>query len=502
MFQGHLTQTLLYAAALCCLAVAIYAASFHFQWTYDDYAVVLENPDIRSLDNFLNNHKKGRPVRELSYLLDYSLFGLKPAGYHLQNIFWHACNGLLLMWLGLRLGLSRFLAFGAAALFVAHPLTVEVVANTGHRKDSLALFFVLLAVHLYLKAIASVGSRRWLALGGSVVLWLVAVQAKQHAIMLPVMIAGHELIRRPVAREFMGRHKKAVLAISAAAFVLVCIAIVMFGAEPYQEAAQKHLLRFGYFGDDIIPAHLLLASKALVSMLLKVVLPIGLAIEYAFVVPESWWDPWVLAALAFVAAWGLALWKARDHRVIVFGLLWALLFWFPASNLLPLSYYAADRYLYAPLGGFSLAFVGLLALIRHPEAMRRAQVGLLVLVVVLALTSRVQVRYWADETSLWTRAYQVSPTSVFAMNNMGLLHFERGELEEAVALFERCVALTPSNPTCQYNLGWYYESRGELPKAMSYYRVFMNIRVPTFHQERKDLRERLKVRYGVDLEKH
>ena len=52
----------------------LYVKSFGNSWTHDDFPVVVNNPDIRSLKAFLENSYPGRPLRELSYFVDYSIF--------------------------------------------------------------------------------------------------------------------------------------------------------------------------------------------------------------------------------------------------------------------------------------------------------------------------------------------------------------------------------------------------------------------------------------------
>ena len=87
-------------------AFVLYAQSFNFNWTYDDFQIIVDNPDIRSWGAFLENQFHSRPLRELTYLLDYRLFGLNPFGWHIQNIFWHGIKFQVCMqvqvWVGPR----------------------------------------------------------------------------------------------------------------------------------------------------------------------------------------------------------------------------------------------------------------------------------------------------------------------------------------------------------------------------------------------------------------
>jgi tetratricopeptide (TPR) repeat protein len=56
-----------------------------------------------------------------------------------------------------------------------------------------------------------------------------------------------------------------------------------------------------------------------------------------------------------------------------------------------------------------------------------------------------------------------------AHNNLGLLHFDRGELYDAVLSFERASELIPNDPKVYYNLGLALESAGRVHEAMDLY---------------------------------
>ena len=180
--------------SLLAMAGFLYVQSLGFGWTYDDVPVVIENLDIRSFANFIENRYPGRPVRELSYMLDYSLFGINPAGYHLQQIFWHWVCAALIYYLFQALSVERIKAWGAALIFVVHPIQVETVASVGHRKECLALAFGLIALILYLKAIDSRSTRDRLKLIiASSVFYAIGLNTKQNIVLIPLVCMLYEL---------------------------------------------------------------------------------------------------------------------------------------------------------------------------------------------------------------------------------------------------------------------------------------------------------------------
>lgn len=90
-----------------------------------------------------------RPVMNLSIALDYALSGLEPLGYHLQSLVVLALGATLLASLARRLsGVGVLGSACAAALFVVHPIQVEVIPYPPRRADLLCLVFVLAAVRI------------------------------------------------------------------------------------------------------------------------------------------------------------------------------------------------------------------------------------------------------------------------------------------------------------------------------------------------------------------
>ena len=114
-----------------------------------------------------------QPLTWLSFGLDYTLWGMNPARYHLVNLLLHAVNAGLFYALALRLlrlavpppaeesPLRRGAVF-AALLFAVHPLRVESVAWITERRDVLSGAFYLAAVLYYLRAVCDAvpGPRR------------------------------------------------------------------------------------------------------------------------------------------------------------------------------------------------------------------------------------------------------------------------------------------------------------------------------------------------------
>lgn len=192
--------------ALLVVCAAVYGTTFLNGWTYDDIPVVVQNPDAHSLAGFMENSRPGRPMRELTYIPEYMLFGSHPTGYHIQQLLWHGANGCLLLVLFIALGLEPLYALLAAIFFLVHPLQAESVANISHRKELLALFFALLSLLSYVKAVSSSGLRRVILLLFVVIAYVCALLSNQTAITLPLLLVLYDyLYLRPNQRLVLAR---------------------------------------------------------------------------------------------------------------------------------------------------------------------------------------------------------------------------------------------------------------------------------------------------------
>ena len=109
------SRWLLAAGAIALAAVVLNLPTLHFQFvSWDDSHYVTENPWIRGWTATNLTHiftqpwfVSYMPLQLVSYVLDYSLWGFKPFGYHLQQLVLHALDSVLAFELVRRL-IGRF----------------------------------------------------------------------------------------------------------------------------------------------------------------------------------------------------------------------------------------------------------------------------------------------------------------------------------------------------------------------------------------------------------
>src|ERR1051326_4449130 len=160
---------------------------------YDDNLYVFENAHVahgfswdglkyafRTIDG-----ASWMPMTWLSYFLDTSLYGTKPAGYHLTNILLHATSAGLLFFVLQRITKRIWPALCVAALFAFHPQRLESVAWVAERKDVLSAFFWMLGLLAYTRYAEQPGPRRMMWVG----VWLIlGLMSKPIVVSFPLIL--------------------------------------------------------------------------------------------------------------------------------------------------------------------------------------------------------------------------------------------------------------------------------------------------------------------------
>ena len=137
---GKDAATLLVVLALALAAVA-YINTVGFAFVYDDIPQVIQNPRVHTWEHaprlFVEHvwsqisGQPGnyyRPFFEFWFLINYTLFGLHPAGWHLATVAVHLLVIGLVYLLLKRVTGDRVTAAIATVLFAVHPTHIESVA--------------------------------------------------------------------------------------------------------------------------------------------------------------------------------------------------------------------------------------------------------------------------------------------------------------------------------------------------------------------------------------
>jgi tetratricopeptide (TPR) repeat protein len=438
-------------------ALAAFATALHGSFVnWDDEWLILRNPYLRGfrhlgdiLDPISDRLLLGAeylPVRDLSNVLDFQIFGTEPTGYRLGNWLLHALSAGL-AYAFLREALRRPGAAAAGALLWAlHPLHAEVVAWASARKDLLNAVFALLAGTLYLRA-GRTGSRGLaLAAAGA---FLLATLSKTSAAALPAMLAMVEALTGDPATPFGRRLRGALLR----AAPMLAVAAAGAGLNAWHQRLGN--VRTEWRGGSW-PANFLIMAGVHLRYLRQTLLPFGLGADYALDERHPLSAVNLAGAAALLAALGGTAWLCRRRPAEGWCALWWFLLLAPASNVLfPISNASADRYLLLPsLGACALA--GLLldrAAAAGPRAAKAATAALAAAVLCLGLAAAAQARVWRDGLALWSHAVEISPRCGRAWLNYGEAFVFAGRTEEGLSAFARMLDVDADNPSAWVHAG-------------------------------------------------
>lgn len=436
----------LFALAVGLLTLALYLPSLWSGFVYDAEAQILiggyiHDPshfgDVLTMRVLAQDVLDGnRPVQLASLMTDSLLWGKNPAGYHFTSALLHACNAAMLFLLLVRLCGSEtrsavMAALAGAAIFAAHPVLTEPVAEVSSREDLLAGFFLLLALLLAFRRAQGL-TAVW-TYGGCLLAVLLSCGAKEVGAMAPflILLCGFLFHRDEPLRRWLW--------LSAGAFAVAGgFLAARFLLQP--EESQIFLQKPTYIGGSLLKVFEL-QPRIWALSLRTIFWPFGLSADY---VPQNVLGFHVAAGMAllviFVAVLGLASWRSR---VAAFG---ALMFWIclaPVSNFIPIYRPVADRYLYLPLMGLAAVLCGLFLLASRREALFRPLLGVAAcVVIVLAGLSVQRQRVFANSLNLWTDAAKASPFSDTAANNLGYALLDKGDLQQALAMFQKALDLS------------------------------------------------------------
>jgi hypothetical protein len=213
-----------FAVALLILICATYyqtfAVNLHvFEWDHREMSARLQSPrDFLHLFLAPQPNNFYRPITFISLWFDYVLFRSHLWAYHLQNLFIHFLNSLVVLKLGSEFGLGNRVSRWAALLFSVAAINFEAVMWPAARFDLLATLFTLLATLFFLRYQKRYSrSYLWLALA----CFVLGVLSKESAYCFPLTAALLTLPFGDFSASHLSRQKRVYAVYAILAVVLV-----------------------------------------------------------------------------------------------------------------------------------------------------------------------------------------------------------------------------------------------------------------------------------------
>jgi Flp pilus assembly protein TadD len=531
-----------------CLLLAVAIGSVYYNalsngFIFDDYLLIVNRsalPQMAANPTLAFDLKAlgYRPLRTLSYVLDYRLGGLNPWIFHLSNLVYHWLTACLVFLVTFRLVANEKAASSqlpvaslsdsglrtadcglrtalfAALLWALHPIQTDAVTYISGRRDILTGLFFFLGLSAFLRLRVPNSTLR---VGGYVVWGTVAFLAyglgllsKEMAVTLPVVMLCYDFVYAVQLQEMgfgwnymreLGRGVGRTIWQHKYLYVPLLAGAAYFSW--YAAVVVLPTWRVGWYGGSLVN-NVLTTARIWVYYLYLLLWPLRLLADYtgAFAVTRSLFDPWAWLAVAllfalFVATIGVL----RYSRLVAFAMLWFAITLLPVSHLIPYPEMMAEHYLYIPSFGFCLLVALVFArLTESPRSkvqgprsffsffdlglgtwdLRRWRVvaGYTLLVIILAgyaWRTVVRNRDWRDDLTFYSRLVADNPHSARALLGLGLAYDHRGLPRVAIQQYSRGLRIDPRDPRLYTNLGAAHQKLGELDYAERAYQTALKM---------------------------
>lgn len=403
---------------------------------------------------YTNDYHTGyyRPLVNLTYRMDYKLWGMKACGFRITNLVLHLLSCIVLFKLLVLLAHNRWTAFMAVAIFAIHPVNTESVSWIISRNNILVTLFILLSLYFYI--VAWIENNRIIFLI-SIFFFLCAVLSKEFAIMLlPVFFLCHR---------FLFEKKGGILKESMTYLPFVLIVVFYF------------ILRHSVTGSILISSDMndfwqrvYFIPYIIVWNLKLIFLPWNLH-SFGLTYPDSFLDWHALLSIVLFLLICVFMWLVRRHRLLLFSCFSVLLFMFPVLNVIPTASVSlvAMRWMYLPMAFISISAV----LVIGWTINRRRAFTIMVLCVIisyLGVYSFVLNKYlWHDEKTFFDLEVRRFNNNLYA-GALAESLLEQGKYHEAERYFLAAIETYPREAITYINYSALLIDAGRWNLALSY----------------------------------
>ena len=401
-----------------------------------------------------------RPLTSFSYWLDFQIWGLNPASFHLTNILLQVLNSILLFGLLLRLGFGRPASFSGALLFSVFPAHFENVSWISGRTDLLSFFFAALSLLIFLDFLEK---RGFLRLTVSALLYLAALLSKENIILFPLLVLLLLTCKKRGAKETL----YSLLPFGLAFLTWAFLRLHAFGSSAPHYSGRTFFDLLGTMGFYVW----------------KTVFPFDLSLTINPVPVFRLVAHWVLgfSLLLFLALSIFFLVKKEKAGARAYSLVPVyFLFILPSIGVIFSSAtlsLLAWRFLYLP----SAVFVAGLAYGLFSLTKRRAVPAVIVILLLIGYAAEVVPKnrlYGRDETNFWLGITDFRREDLIAKFNTGIKYLPLDE-SKALRLFEDILS-EKDHPLYGFwqtrvheELAIYYAFQKDFPRAEHYFRELL-----------------------------
>ncbi len=480
-------KKLLFVAALfLVLGVLIYSNTWHAEFQFDDAPHIKLNVSLRgSFDvaKIWNANIKTRFIPFVTLTINFLMGREGVAGYHFFNFGVHFLNACWVFLFGVMIfrtpkmsgayppKLTNLLAIFSALIFLAHPLQTQAVTYIIQRMASLAAFFYLGAIVLYMKARLD-SSKAFYA--GSLAMAFAAMFCKENATTLPLAIILVDL-----AFFIQTDGKMKALLRWAPFFAAVLSALCLSGAFSWIFSFTNSK-EGGLAIKSILPADLqqgvlsrgqyfLTQINVLCTYLRLLIFPVNQSLDYDYRVAKGLLEVRTMASALFLTGLvSVAFLWIKKHRLLSFGIFWFFLTLSVESSIIPIRDVIVEHRMYLPMAGCALFICA--GLYEFLKDQKQWVVAVTLVVITLASLTYARNEVWKTRISMWQDVTRKAPQKARGFSNLGDSYGRAGQQAKAAECFRKAIELDPDYAEAYYNLGHALGMMGDHEGEKEYYR--------------------------------
>lgn len=457
------------------VAVAvIYAPSLRDGFVWDDTALILRDPLIRSwrlipesFNHFLFTDATAsdfyRPIQRLTYTLDYAISAFRPGSYHLTSLLCHALAAIALFFLAEEMldafaiepRRARLISFFSAVAWAMHPVNSAAVVYVSGRADPLAAAFGFLGFYFVIRSLRAARKNKLLLFLAATGAFLLSALSKETGLIFPLFALAFLLLRKNWSDVWK------MTAVGA------LVSVAYFSLRLAAEHNPPPVLSS--------PAPLsvkpIVLSRAVAEYAGLILFPLNLhmdrdvesrptGLNEASITTSAWRELQTLLGIILIAALIYWMVRARRRNFPVFACITLfILSYLPISGLVALNSTVAEHWLYVP-GAFLIlaATLEIVTLLQVQQRSARSTAtlvasGLLALwLTFLGVRTFIRTFDWKNEHTFFERTIAHGGDSARMLINLGALEMNEGKLEDAALHFHAALQQKPGQPFAIVNL--------------------------------------------------
>lgn len=458
---------------------------------WDDIELIFNDPNIKQPKNFMkffssqywrlefqSRKNTYRPLRAISFVVDYLIWRRNSFGYHLTNVLLNAVAVVLAYVFIKTISGSELIGVLTAVVFAVLPYHVETVTWVKNRTEILSFIFFILSLIYFMKSVYDGDNFRvvYRFLLVSILFFVLSLMSKENAVMLPFVVFTTLLLKK--------ENIKRVLTLSLPYFVVFAIYIVYNFTNFVSELGNTCEFVFSSL------EKILIVPATIYEYIKIFIWPFPLNAERSVDIPKSFFSAAVGVVLIYVITTVILLNEDLKQNRLTYGfaMLNILLLLIPISNIVHfIGREIAEQRMYTPslffsylvllliTGGKNLKFVEFAT--KHPLR--------IICIVCLVLFNGV-VTYgrnfdWRDEETFWKKTVEVSPLNLRARYNLAMAYRAKGDYAQAIDVLTKTLQLSPDYYHALFGLGVCYEETGKYQQAIECFNKVLSL-VPQHQQ--------------------